>query len=114
MRAAPLAACLTSLALGACAGSPSATAESHERIRQLEVIAQQGDESRIPSVIASLRSDDPLVRRQAQATLLKLTGTTNGFEWSAPRASRDQAIGSWIEWCRRHGLASPNEGSPHA
>ena len=114
MRAAPLTACLASLALAACASSPLATAESRERIRQLEAIAQEGGENRVPFVIASLRSDDPLVRRQAQATLLALTGTTNGFEWSAPEPSRDQAIGSWIEWCRRRGLASPNEGSPHA
>lgn len=114
MRPALHAACLAALALAGCSTSLASTADSQRRIDQLAAIAGEGGETRVPSVIASLRSDDPLVRRQAQRTLLQLTGTTNGFDWAAPRPARDEAIGTWEAWCRRRGLVVPAETTPHA
>ncbi len=114
MRPGPAITVLLCAALAACAGSPSGTADSQRRMDELAAIAREGGESRIPAVLPSLRSDDPLVRHRAQQTLLTLAGTTNGYDWAAPREVRERAVDAWVEWCRRRGLAQPAEGTPHA
>lgn len=112
MRPGPFIAALLAAAASGCAG-PSATTDPQRRMDELEAIAREGGESRIPSVLPSLRSDDPLVRRRAQLTLLTLAGTTNGYDWAAPREIRDGAVDAWVAWCRRRGLMPPAETSPH-
>ena len=104
---------VTQLVLAGCTAAPSATADPHRRMDELAEIARNGDESGVPAVIASLRSDDPLVRWSAQQTLLKITGTTNGFDWAAARPAREQAIEAWVAWCRQKGLAMPAETPAH-
>jgi hypothetical protein len=112
MRVAPWIA-VALLTLAGCNAAPSATADPHRRMDELADIARNGNESRVPAVIASLRSDDPLVRWSAQQTLLKITGTTNGYDWAAARPAREQAIETWVAWCRQKGLAMPAEAPAH-
>lgn len=108
--AAPL---LSLLATG-CASESATSARSQDRIPALVRIGESGKVADVPEVLPSLSSDDPLVRWTAQRTLLNLTGTTNGYEWSADRADRERAIDAWRDWCVKRGVTGKTEGDGRA
>jgi|GEM_PF-1666833 len=101
------------LAAGCAAESPR-SALSQDRIPALVRIGESGKQTDVPQVLPSLASDDPLVRWTAQRTLLNLTGTTNGYDWSADRVSRERAIDAWRDWCAKRGLTGATEGDGRA
>ena len=92
------------LILSGCGTPSAASADSMDRIQALQAMGQSGHEQDVPKMLPSLASDDPLVRWTAQRALVTLTGTTNGYDWAAPRADRESAIGAWVKWCTDRGL----------
>ena len=102
------------LLLAGCAAEPPGSSELEKRIPALMRVGESGKLSEIPSVLPSLSSDDPLVRWTAQRTLLRLAGTTNGYDWSADAESRERAIAAWKQWCIQRGLVPTTEGQGRA
>lgn len=104
----PFAFALLCMTLSAGCNAPSvATAESMDRIQALQAMGRSGHEQDVPKMLPSLSSEDPLVRWTAQRALVTLTGTTNGYDWAAPRTDRESAIGAWVQWCKDRGLTPP-------
>lgn len=112
-RLAVLPALAVPLLAAGCSQDTTASSESQQRIPALMQLGESGKQSGVLQALPSLASDDPLVRWTAQRTLLNLTGTTNGYDWSADRASRERAIEAWRKWCIERGLDA-SEGAGHA
>lgn len=105
----PFALTLLSTILSAgCESSSVATADSMDRIQALQSMGSSGHEADVPKMLPSLASEDPLVRWTAQRALVTLTGTTNGYDWAAPRSDRESAIDAWVQWCKARGLTPPD------
>lgn len=105
---------LASLLAAGCATDSPRSALSQDRIQALVRIGESGKRADVPQVLPSLASDDPLVRWTAQRTLQNLTGTTNGYDWSADHASRERAIKAWSDWCAQQGLMGTPAKGDHA
>jgi len=113
-RLAVLPALVVPLLAAGCSTDAPGSSESERRIPALVRVGDSGKQADVPQVLPSLSSDDPLVRWTAQRALLDLTGTTNGYDWSADRASRERAIAAWRAWCLQRGLVGAKEGDGRA
>jgi hypothetical protein len=95
---------IAALALAGCSAPSASSPESMDRMQALHAMGESGRQQDVPRILPSLSSEDPLVRWTAQRALLSLTGTTNGYDWAAPRTQRNQAFDAWVQWCRQRGL----------
>lgn len=105
---------LAPLTAAGCSTPSPSSALSQDRIPALVRIGESGTVEDVPQVLPSLSSDDPLVRWTAQRTLLNLTGTTNGYDWSGDRPDRERAIDAWHGWCAKRGITGKSEGDGRA
>lgn len=80
------------------------------RVQAMMEAADRKDSKALPYIVENLGSDDGDVRLFAGMTLQKITGQTMGYNFYAPRAERDAAIGRWRQWLK----GSRAESQPHA
>jgi hypothetical protein len=109
MRCAPLITALGILAAVPLAGSgggcraprpePSLASENPQAlIPAIRGVAEDGELSAAPALVASLESDDPAVRLYAIEALERMTGRTLGYRYYADAPARRDAVARWRRW----------------
>ena len=68
------------------------------KIPAIEQAVQAGDQKVVPTLVASLDSDDAAVRFYAIDGLRKLTGQSFGYRYYDDESQRKPAIKSWQHW----------------
>lgn len=82
----------------ACAPSMPRGFDSPEpgvRIDAIVDAAKRDDPAAVPELVRMLDSDDPATRLLAIRALERITGTTHGYDYSAPESERREAIRRW-------------------
>lgn len=102
-------------ALGGCS-TPSAdegfeSAAPGARLYAINEAARKKDAGKIPELIRSLDSDDPVVRWTAIHALKDMTGEDYGYDFAAPWAERQRAIERWRAAYPRGGIGQSGRGS---
>lgn len=102
--------------IAACTAPPAGpdfhSADSLARMGAIREAARTNDRSKVPDLIARLDSDDAGERLLAVRALERLTGTTQGYDYAAPRPEREAAIDRWMTWYAANRQGAP-AGSAH-
>lgn len=102
-------------ALAACAPSMPRGFNSPEpgvRIDAIVEAARRGDPAAVPSLVRMLDSDDPATRLLAIRALERITGTTYGYDHSAPETERREAVRRWQDSGPGAVVPTGQEGTP--
>lgn len=86
--------------LGGCLPTESVSLQSRDPVKRMEAMvdaADDHDRGKIPGLVKLLDSDDPATRMLAIRSLEEITGETLGYDHSAPRRQRHEAVGRWVE-----------------
>ncbi|MCC6320253.1 MAG: HEAT repeat domain-containing protein [Phycisphaerales bacterium] len=90
-----------------CAGVPQEASfdrpDPSSRLLAIQEAAQKHDRDSLRSLIRALDSDDPAERLLSIRALEHRTGQTLGYDHSARRAGRSEAVQRWVEWFDRGG-----------
>ena len=70
---------------------------SAAKMYAMEQAVIAGDRNAAKDIVEQLDSDDPAVRMMAIESLQRLTGKTLGYDHSASRAERREAIERWVK-----------------
>ncbi|MFN7022229.1 MAG: HEAT repeat domain-containing protein [Phycisphaerales bacterium] len=93
------------LSLGGCAGVPDEASFSRPdpsaRLKAIQAAAVSDDQESLRELIKCLESDDPAERMLAIRALERRTGQTFGYDHSARRGARDEAVERWVEWYKK-------------
>jgi len=92
---------------GGCSGGERRadfrSVDPSERTAAAAAAAEAGDLSAVGDLVRMLDSSDAAARMVAIASLERLTGERLGYEATAPRAQRDEAVERWVEYAIEHG-----------
>ncbi len=93
--------------LAGCARAPVAldSPEPAARAGAIALAVRQRDLSAVPGLVELLSSDDSASRLLAILALERLTGSTLGYDATAPEPDRAEAVERWRTW-------SPERAAP--
>lgn len=99
---------------GACASVPDEASFSRPdpsaRLRAIREAGVSTDRESLRELIKCLESDDPAERMLAILALERRTGQTLGYDHSARRGARAEAVERWVEWYEKE-VAGGSGGS---
>jgi len=72
--------------------------EPSGRMQRIVKAVRENDQTAVPRLVRSLRSDDALIRMTAGDALIRLTGQDFGYRYDQPEADRREAMKRWESW----------------
>lgn len=74
------------------------SAEPSGRMQRIVKAVRENDQTAVPRLVRSLRSDDPLIRMTAGDALIRLTGQDFGYRYDRSESDRREAMKRWESW----------------